>query len=170
MTAGLIGILGLTLLLTPCVVLDVRKKKLPVIWLLLFLPVSFAVNLLTKRVSLCRIEFMLPASFKLIQFRPKDLQRLILIFQLRFLILAGDHDPRRDMCQANGGIRGIDALASVPGRAENIKPAVIQIKMHVHLLRFRHNGYRRRRGMDPAPALSFRNALHAVDAALIFQP
>lgn len=57
MTAGLIGILGLTLLLAPCVVLDVRKKKLPVIWLLLFLPVSFAVNLLVQRVSLWAMIF-----------------------------------------------------------------------------------------------------------------
>ena len=57
MTAGLIGILGLTLLLTPCVVLDVRKKKLPVIWLLASLPGSFAVNLLVQRVSLWAMIF-----------------------------------------------------------------------------------------------------------------
>ena len=57
MTAGLIGILGLGVILAPCVVLDVRKKKLPVIWLLASLPVSFAVNLLTKRVSVWAMIF-----------------------------------------------------------------------------------------------------------------
>ena len=57
MRNALIGFLGLTVLLVPCVIMDIRKRKLPVIWLLGLLPVSFAVNLLTGRVSLWAMIF-----------------------------------------------------------------------------------------------------------------
>ena len=52
--AGLIGIL---VLLTPCTVLDLRKKKLPVIYIGIFLAAAVVINLVTGRIALWEMIF-----------------------------------------------------------------------------------------------------------------
>ena len=39
-------------MLIPCAVLDIRKRKLPVIWLMVLMTAAFVTNLVLKRVSL----------------------------------------------------------------------------------------------------------------------
>lgn len=47
-----LGLTGLVVILTPCAVLDLWKKKLPVVFLLVMLVAAFVTNLLLKRVVL----------------------------------------------------------------------------------------------------------------------
>jgi len=115
-----------------------------------------------------RLRVMLLRQLQLLESGPKHLQCLVLILKLGLLILAGDHDPCRNMGQTHRGIRRIDTLASVTGRPEHVEFTVIHIQLHIHLFRFRHDSNRDRGGVDPSSALCLRNTLYAVDAAFIF--
>src|SRR5690242_14404446 len=72
------------------------------------------------------------------------------IFVLRFFILAGNHDSGRNMRNAYGGIRRVDALPARSRRAENVNSNLLRIDRNFHFVRFRQHRYSNRRGVDSA--------------------
>src|SRR5215469_1438760 len=70
-------------------------------------------------------QFFLPAGlFQVPQARLKHRKRLQLIFKLRFLILAGDYQPRGQVCNAYCRIGRVDALAAVTSRTIDINTEI----------------------------------------------
>ncbi len=92
-----------------------------------------------------------------------------LIFDLRFLILVSDDDPRRDVGNTDGGIGGVDALAAVAATAEHIDSQVGRVDVDVGLLGLRQHGNRGCRSVNPPLALGDGHALDTVDAGFEFQ-
>src|SRR5712692_8469401 len=56
--------------------------------------------------------------------RAQDAQRLLLVLQLAFLVLAGHDDPGGQMGDPHGRVGGVHALAAGPGRPENVHAQV----------------------------------------------
>ena len=112
--------------------------------------------------------FLLLLAFHFEQARAQHAQRFGAVLDLRFLVLAGNHDAGRQVRDAHGGIRGVDGLAARAGRAERVNADFLRFNMDFNLVGFREHGDGDRRGMDAALLFGGRDALHAVDAA--FEP
>ena len=123
-------------------------------------------DLALSGLCLCVVLF---CQLHLIQTGTQDFQGFILIFQLGFFILAGNHDTAGDMGQTDCGVGGIDTLAAVSGCTEHVKFAVIHIQVEVDFLCFRHNGHGNGGGMDSSARFRLRHTLYTVNPALIFQ-
>ena len=106
----------------------------------------------------------------LIQPRTQHGQRFFLVFVLAALVLTLDHRVCRDMGDADGGRGLVDVLAARAGRTEGVDAQVLRVDVEVKLLRLGQHGDCRGRGVDAALTFGFRDALHAVDAALELEP
>ena len=73
------------------------------------------------------------------------------------------------MGDANGGIGGIDTLAAGTGGAIDINPQILGVDIRIDRISFRENRNCDRRGVNSALGFSGRDALDAMNAALIFQ-
>ncbi len=73
------------------------------------------------------------------------------------------------MRDANRRIGGVYRLPAGPGGTKRVDADILGIDLDLHFVGFRQHRHGDRRGVDAALLLGFRNALHAVDAALIFQ-
>ena len=111
---------------------------------------------------------MLFCLLQLIEAGAQNLQRFILIFQLRFLVLTGNNDSCRNMGKTYRRVCGIYTLSSISGSPENVKLTIIQIQLEINLLCLRHNGYSNGRSVDTSAAFSFRHTLYPVNAAFVF--
>ena len=100
----------------------------------------------------------------LVQPRPQNLHGLGAILDLRFFVLAGDNQTRRQVRNPNSRISGVHRLAARTGRTERIDAQVLRIDLHIHFVRFRHHRDRDGRGMDAA--LLFRSPERAARDAL----
>ena len=74
------------------------------------------------------------------------------------------------MGDANGAISGIYGLPAVAGAAHNVDAKVVWVDLYLAILDLGHDGDGDCRGMHPALALRFGDALNAVGAAFKFQP
>src|SRR5437762_1269634 len=100
----------------------------------------------------------------------QDFHALGPILVLRFFILAGYNDPARDMRDAHGRIRRIDALAAGARGAEHIDANILRVDLNFHFIGFGHHGDGDRGGVDAPRALRDRNPLHPVHSAFEFEP
>ena len=67
-------------------------------------------------------------------------------------------------------IGGVDRLPTRAGGAEHINPKVAFLDIDIDILGLGEDRHRRRRGVDAAAGLGFRDALHPMHARLEFQP
>ena len=104
------------------------------------------------------------------QARAEHLQRLGLVFVLRFFVLADYDQPCRNVGYANGRIGRVDALASGARRTEYIHADIVGVYEDVHFFGFGKYGHGDRRGVNPSLAFRYRDSLHPVDPALELQP
>ena len=63
------------------------------------------------------------------------------VLELGALLLALDHDARRDVGQAHGGIGRVDALAAGAGRAEEVLADIVGIELDIEFSRFGENSH-----------------------------
>src|SRR5262249_2632585 len=91
------------------------------------------------------------------------------ILDLRFLILAGDNQPRRQVRDAHSGVSRIDALSAWPRGTERVNADVLRIDLDLDFVRFRKNGDRYGGGMNASLLFGRRDTLHAMNAAFVFE-
>src|ERR1051326_3643953 len=101
------------------------------------------------------------------QARAEDLERLDLVLELRFLILAFHFEAGRQVRDADRAVGRVDALAARAAGAKHVDPQVFVFDLEVDFFGFRQNGDRRRGGVDASLLLSHGNTLHAVHAGLV---
>ena len=99
-----------------------------------------------------------------IQTRAQNPKCLSLILVLRFLVLLRDDDAARHMGDAHRRICRIDRLSTRPRRTEHINAQVFLVDLNIDLLGLRHDGNRRRRGMDATARFCDRNSLYPMHA------
>src|SRR5690606_5917908 len=104
------------------------------------------------------------------QARAQDGQRLGLVLELRLLVLTLHDEARRQMRDAHGRVRRVDALAARPARAHDVDAQILVPDLDVDLFGLGHHGDRHGRGVDAALALGRGHALDAVDALLVLEP
>ena len=68
----------------------------------------------------------------------------------------------------DGGVRGVDVLAARTAGAADLDAEIFHPHVHIDLLRLGKDGDGDRGGVDAALRFSRRDALHAVDAGLVF--
>ena len=107
---------------------------------------------------------------KLARERAQHLQRLRLVLVLRLLVLTRHDDARRDVRDAHGGVRRVDALPARPRRPIDVDAEILLGKIDLDVLGFRQDGDRDGGGVDPALRLGHRDALDAMHAALELEP
>src|SRR5439155_9308277 len=101
--------------------------------------------------------------------RPQYLHGLRAILDLRLLVLLRNDDAGGDVCDANGGIGGVDALAAGPARAEGVDAQVLLVDLNVDLFGLRQHGDGGGRRMNTSAALGRRHTLHPWPAPSVFQ-
>src|SRR3954452_17677938 len=97
---------------------------------------------------------------------PQDTQGLLLVLQLRLLVLAADDDAGRQVRDADGGVRRVDALPAGPGRPEDVDAQVVRVDLDLDVLHLGQHENAGRAGVDPALGLRHRDPLDAVHTAL----
>jgi len=88
---------------------------------------------------------------------------------LGFLVLADDHQAGRNVGDAHGGVRRVDALAAGAGRTVDVDAQVIGIDGHVDFRGLGHDGHGDGRGVDAALGFGGGHALDAVGAGFVFE-
>src|SRR4051812_16374587 len=84
---------------------------------------------------------------------------------LRTLVLAFDHDPARNVGDANRRISFVDMLTAGAGRTISVDAQVSRIDGDfIDLIEFGQNGYRARRGVNATLRFGRRNTLYAMRA------
>src|SRR6267142_21713 len=91
------------------------------------------------------------------------------IFDLRFFVLLGDDQATGNVRDAHGGIGGVHGLAAGTGGAEGVDAQIFGFDFDVDVVGFREDGYGCGGGVNAALLLCGGNALHAMDAAFVFQ-
>src|SRR5262245_13507859 len=71
--------------------------------------------------------------FELVEPRAEDTHRLDSILELRLLVLHGDHEARREVRDANGGVGRVHALAAGAGRAHHVDAQVVLVDLDLDL-------------------------------------
>src|SRR5262245_29376834 len=74
------------------------------------------------------------------------------------------------MQNLNRRIGRVDSLAARTSRTANLNPDIFWLELDVHFFGFRKNRDRRRRSMNPALCLCYRNPLNTMNAAFVSQP
>ncbi|OPZ22789.1 MAG: hypothetical protein BWZ10_00247 [candidate division BRC1 bacterium ADurb.BinA364] len=112
--------------------------------------------------------FVQPLLLEVVQARAQDLEGLGAVLDLRFFVLAGHDQARRQMRQAHGGVGGVDALASRAGRMKGVHFQVFGLDLDFHFLGLGQNGDGDGGGVYPSGGFGDGHALHAVDSAFEF--
>ena len=89
---------------------------------------------------------------------------------LRAFFLHRDHDAGRQMGDADRRFRLVHVLAAGAAGAHRVDLQIGFVDVEVDLLRLRQHGDGRRRGVDAPLRFGRRHALHAMHAALVFEP
>ena len=102
--------------------------------------------------------------------RLQQRQRARAVLVLRALVLALDHDARRQVRDADGGIGLVDVLAAGAGGAIGVDAQVRRIQLDgLDLLELGQDRDRARGGVDAPLRLGGGHALHAMRAGLELQ-
>ena len=97
-----------------------------------------------------------------LQPRAEDAHRALSVLPLRTFRLTRDDETRRDVRDANGGVRRVDVLSAGSLRTVGVDAQIVRIDLDLDLVRFGEHGDRDRRGVDPSGRLRRRHALHAM--------
>ena len=73
------------------------------------------------------------------------------------------------MHYANGGIGSVNRLTAGAAGTKDVDAQILVVDLDVDLLGLRHDGNRRRRGMDSAARFGDRHALHPMHAGFEFE-
>ena len=111
---------------------------------------------------------LLPSHFE--QSGLEHAQRLRLVLDLRFLVLAAHHQPGRKVGDAHRRIGGVHALAAGSRGTKRVHAQILGIDLDLDVLGLREHGYRDCGGMDASGRLGRRHPLHAMHPALELQP
>ena len=84
-------------------------------------------------------------------------------------VLTCHHNTSGQMGNAHGGVRSVDVLPAGARSTVNVDFQVARLDLDIHFCRLRQHRDSRRAGVNAPAALGHRHALHAVDAAFIFQ-
>ena len=107
---------------------------------------------------------------QLVELAPQHVHRHLAVHVLGPLVLAADHDPRRNMGDADGGVRPVDVLPARAAGPEGIHPQVLGAHLHVHVVgELRRHPHRREAGVPPMRGVERRDAHQAVHALLRLQ-
>jgi hypothetical protein len=123
-------------------------------------------DLRAARVALGRRALLL---LDVVELRAQELHGHGLVLVLRLLLLAVHDEPRRDVVDAHGRVGRVDGLAARAARAHDVDLEVLGIDLDLDVLDLRHDGHRRRRGVDASLRLGRGHALHAVHARLVLE-
>src|SRR6202042_3338635 len=89
------------------------------------------------------------------------------VLDLAALVLAGDHDPGRQVGDPDGGVGGVDALAARPAGPEDVDAQLILGDLDViGLLHHRDNVHAGERGLPAALVVVLGDAHHPVRTVL----
>ncbi len=91
------------------------------------------------------------------------------ILDLRFFVLAGDHQAGGQVGDAHGRIGGVDALAAGAGGAEGIDADILGFDLDFDFVGFGQHGDGDRGSVHAALLFGDRHALHAMHAAFVLQ-
>src|ERR1039457_1359306 len=91
------------------------------------------------------------------------------ILDLRFFVLAGNHQAGGQVGDAHGRIRGVDALPAGAGGTEGIDADVLGLDLDLNFVGFGQDRHRDGGGMHAALLLRYGHALHAVHATFVLQ-
>src|SRR5690606_25789282 len=91
------------------------------------------------------------------------------VLVLGFFILAGDHDARGQVGQANGRLRLVDVLAAGPAGPVGVDLDILGPDFHFYILHLGEDGHGGRGGVDAAGRLGDGHPLHPVDTAFKLQ-
>ena len=80
--------------------------------------------------------------------RARDLHGAVTVAVLRALVLAGNHDPRGQVGDADGRIGDVDVLAALPARPKGVDAQVVLVHLDLDaVVQVRKSGYRSERGV-----------------------
>ena len=110
-------------------------------------------------------RFLLGVGF-VEQPRAQNFQCPRFVLVLRFFIATDNHHPARDMRDANGRVRSVDALAAGTRRAHHIDAKIfLFIDIDFDLVGLGHDGDGDGGGVDSSRRFGFGNPLHAMNSA-----
>src|SRR5438034_7145711 len=114
--------------------------------------------------------FLAASFFEVPETRFEDGESFELVFELRLLILTGDDQSCREVCDAYRRVGGVHALAAMTGRAIYIDAdvGILDVDFNVLVGLGQHDNLGGR-GMNTAIGLGDGNTLYAVGTALIFE-
>ena len=88
------------------------------------------------------------------------------VLQLAALVLHGNDDPCGPVCDAHGGVGGVDALPAGARGPVHVDLQVVRVDIDIELLRLGQHTHGRCGGVNTPLALGDGHALHAVRATL----
>src|SRR3569832_1917709 len=114
---------------------------------------------------------VLRLDFAILQARRQYAHRLGAVAVLGAVVLAFDHEPGRQMGNADRGVGLVDVLAAGARRTEGVDAQVGRVDVDfADLVGFRHHGDGAGRGVVVSLCFGFRNAMHAMAARFELQP
>ena len=120
--------------------------------------------------SICLVAVALLLQFVFVEARAQNAHRLLAVLVLRALVLAGDHDPGRDVRDAHGRVGRVDVLAALAAGAIGVDADVVRLDIDLDaLVDFRRDKHAGERGMPALGLVEGRDAHQAVHADLAGQ-
>src|SRR5882762_1400311 len=116
-----------------------------------------------------RQSFLLPLHFDFVEAGTQDSHAFFAVLDLRLFVLAADDRVGGDVRDAHGGIGRVHRLSTGAGGAKGVDAQVFRFDFDVDIFGFGQHGYRDGGSMHATLLLRGGHALHAVDAAFVFQ-
>src|SRR5271154_4740701 len=107
--------------------------------------------------------------FQFVQARAEYAHGLRAVLDLRFLVLLRYDQPAGNVRDTHRGVRGVDGLPARTRGAKRIDAQVLRFDLDVDVVGFRQDRDGGCRRVDASLRFGSRDALYAVDAALVLQ-
>src|ERR1035437_61499 len=119
------------------------------------------------RFPLCRMFLCFLFFVQKLDFRDKNLHRLLTVRELAALRRGAHIDASRAVDEPHGGLDLVHVLSSCPAAPRKLHINVVRLDFKLRLQSYREHGDRSRRGVNTARLLSERHALDSVHTSLI---